>query len=447
MQDGKAKLPGVLGGGPATAKSSLGIFREEQQRGLPISRAHDANYIRPRYGTRLKPVQDIAAIYYRDIFNWEGTYNYTFVTRNFSVQTISYQRADLYEVYNTFPANVFAQFRGAAPRMINFGCRVLNTGDFDWEREWETFRRGKESSDSEPALNPRWLVTNRKILELRVDGVRYIGYIVGDSVNKTIELESGPTLTFSFLCLEAVVAPRMVSAPLVADKLKQNLTGYFVSADFRDFATRYLTTIEYSANIPDEYRAYWRDYIGWVQDNKDVKAVKDSFWKKFVNGALDFLNDPAKAMHIVQEFARSPEAGFKALGSTVIGATEAGIISGAQGTDYASMVTAMTEQGMHRRLISDMFRGDWGAASHSFIGMSRNMGRAAPTGKLDEGPGYKLVTVGGKVKREKQRSTVGKEVKSWGNAALGMGSWGSRKYFAAHPKAKNKLVSWGSGNQ
>ena len=458
VKGGKNKTTDVLGGKPAEPeKTSLMLMtrdefmdfaRTEQGKQLPVTAGTaDANYVRPRYGTRIKPSQDIAAIYHRDLLRWEGEYEYKFITRNFSVQSISYQRADLHDAYVTFPSRVFAQFKAAAPLTVNFNCRVLNTNDFPWEQEWEQWRRGFAVPD--PVLNPRWLVANGKILEIRVDGIVYLGYIVADAVNKTVELESGPTMQFSFLCLESRVAPNVVLQRTDALTATNNMMEYYTNADFRQFAVTYLTTLQYQGNIPPEYKEHWRDYVGWVQDSKD-KAAKDSFWKKFLAGALDYLKDPTKAMHVIQEFSRSPEAGGKALGMTALGATEAGIVSGSQGTPYAGMVTSMTEGGMHRRLVSDMFRGDWSGALNSFSGLARSTGGSAtsPFSSGAGGSGYKLVQgPNGTMTRTTKTDGGIAGLKKWGGATLGMGSWGTRKYFAAHPKSKNSPTTWGSGNK
>jgi len=410
---GAAKAKGAAAisqyGGDGASRKNMGITSPFSQSSL---------YIRPRYGTRIRPVQDIAAIYIRSMFATDGKFEREFLSRDFSVQGIAYQRTDLHEVYSTFPANVFANFRSSAPIMVAFSCKILNALDFEWEKAWNNYRNGRY-------LNPRWLAANSKILEIRVDGLIYVGYIISDSIQKTIEMEGGPSLTFQFLCLQFYHA-----AVMYEQNISQlNLTeSYYVDADFRQFTTRYLTSAEVQKDLPPEYRAYWRNYVGWVQDDKDLKkAEEETFLKKFWKGIKDYVADPQKAMVLVQALA-SGDGGViaSALGNLGSGALEAGLLSGAQGTPFSGMVNAMLENGMAKKMVTSLFREDWGTALYTFTGMSQNVLQSTSAVTLDN----KLMS--------------GKAVKSWGGATIGMGAWSQRQYYGA--KRKNKTAAgWGSG--
>ena len=114
-----------------------------------------------------------------------------------------------------------------------------------------------------------------------------------------------------------------------------------------------------------------------------------------------------------------------ALGNLGSGALEAGLLAGSQGTPYSGMVNAMLENGMAKKMVANLFQGNWSSALYTFTGMSQNVLQNTPTEMLDN----KLMS--------------GKAVKSWGGSAIGMGAWGQRKYFAAERKNKT-APGWGS---
>jgi hypothetical protein len=305
---------------------------------------------------------------------------------------------------------VFVQFRGEAPLSVSFSCILLNTNDFDWEREWSDMR---ESG----TLNSRILATEGRLLEVWVDGVIYCGYILGDDVTKSIEMEAAPSMNFQFLALSRVTGGACITDDGVLSRQKSATSSYYVDADFRTFMTRRLTSAQ-KQGIPKEFAAWWRDYYGWIQDPDDLKKLqKESFLSKFFKGALDYLNDPQKAMILAQAVISGDTSALKTIGiDLAAGATEAGLLAGVQGTKMAPMVSAMLENGMGKTLVAQMFQGNWAGGLRTFTGMSSSTLRASP---------------------------LSKPLKSWGGASIGLGSWAQRKYFGTSVSGGGKKAAWG----
>jgi len=377
---------------------------------LPITDAANAPYTRPRYGTKIKPQQDIASIYTRRLYTDNGNTERTFVTRDFSVQVISYGRSDIMDLHSTLPNSVFAQFRGDAPVMCSFTCVIMNTLDFDWEREWDVWRKS--------TLNARLLAAAGKVLEIHVDGMVYVGYIVGDQVQKQVTMEAAPALTFNFLCLDRHESSCYIVSGMGSAAESRNTTGtYYVDADFRKFITEYVPTSAHFQPGVLSSDAWW-DYYGWVQDPRDIKALKkESFLDKFLKGVLDYISDPRKAMTIAQAIISGDTHALGNYGVDMLaGSASAGLLAGAQGTSYSGMVNALLENGAGTTMVSQLCRGEWRGGLHSFTGMSGGLLRS---------------------------TQASKPVKAWGGAAIGLGAWSERKYFGVKKQAGSKSSAWG----
>jgi len=326
-------------------------------------------YSRPRYGTSIKPDQDIAIIFKRDLYGTSKAERQV-VTRAFSVQSVSFQRNDLHQVFTTFPQNVFAEFRGQGPIMVSFQCKILNTQHFKWEQIWAQLR--EYGGD----LNPTTLAEGGKILDLQVDGMVFTGYIIGDTEQKTIELEAGPSLNFSFMALKLTPVPERVLDPY--DWAAAGITeAAYIDADFRKFLTVYPSI-------------------------KQIKGPdRKGFWGRFFDGVLKHVADPRKGMALAKAIiSGDSKAAANILKDTGIGALDAGLVSGAQGTSSERLVNNLSNQGMITQGTSQMCNGNWeGLGQTSMRGIDTSV-----------------------------RSSTNKDVRNWGGAATGLGVY-SKAYY------------------
>lgn len=109
-------------------------------------------------------------------------------TTNFLLQSVTETRNEKAQFVTTF-GSTYAFFFGEQPRIINCAAVLLNTPDFDWEREWlENYQTSLRGS----SLTAR----NAKAL-LRFDGQTIVGYIINCTTIKAAQDPNLVNMNFS----------------------------------------------------------------------------------------------------------------------------------------------------------------------------------------------------------------------------------------------------------
>lgn len=139
-----------------------------------------------------------------------------YFTTNFLLQSVTETRNEKVQFVNTF-GGTYAFFFGEQPRIINCAAVLLNTPDFNWEREWW--------ANYEETLRGTSLTSSNLSARLEYDGVTIVGYLTNCTTIKSAQDPNLVQVNFSMF-VESVVDHTDVGNSLVYKQSAETRADY-----------------------------------------------------------------------------------------------------------------------------------------------------------------------------------------------------------------------------